>query len=755
MKVQLEKIPQELRAHKGWLLWRYEDRKGKQTKVPYRADSPQTPALSTDPATWSTFEAAVAAYQGGNVDGIGIVPPEDITIVDLDHAGDGLWAKRIRERLASYTEFSPSGKGLHIFVRGRLTRARRVGCIELYPGGGGRFVTVTGRHVLDSPSAVRPAQEALDELAADVDFYRDFLAWARRGGRGEKAERLMAGDATSYPSPSEADLALADLLMLWAGGDRKRALRVLRLSGLWDEKWERPNYVGLTFEKAASLLAVERNGDLHDRILPKALIVDESKKVVAIQAEITLKGGDPKVHTIPVKAITATNLPEAFQEALGFTWPPEQARVIQRILADATRSQTIERREIVSRPGWRDSRLLLPEDFPPPRGAAAAARAAWSEIVRTALHHSKVLVTLGAAAASPLLERWGLKTFIVHLTGDSRTGKTRTIKVAVSIFGDPAHLLRTWNSTRVGLIERLSAAGVIPVALDELAAGNLRDEDLETVIFGATAGVARGRAKREGGLQREAPPWTLVVLSSGERKLTSSTGLTGARARVLELWSPMTPDADTIDRLHDLAVAHAGWPLQWMRESDFTPRAPTPLPCDGSPVLRTLAGYVAAAAEGFLELARWVGVDVQAAVVRSAAETVLAETTVRLEAEGPRAADRLYEAVLEDFARNSFAYPGSKKTPGKPSWWMIEEIPNTPVRGMVEEGLLYVFPSVVQKVAEDIGIGDPETALRGLRDDGRLVPEGRRLKKRTRAFGDRTWMYAFRLPEEEEEITDD
>jgi hypothetical protein len=129
---------------------------------------------------------------------------------------------------------------------------------------------------------------------------------------------------------------------------------------------------------------------------------------------------------------------------------------------------------------------------------------------------------------------------------------------------------------------------------------------------------------------------------------------------------------------------------------------------------------------------------VQAAVVRSAAEAVLAETTAWFEADGPRVADRLYEAVLEDFERNRFAYCG------------LEGMSHRPSRGFVEKGLLYVFPVVIQEIAAQIGIGDPEAALRGLREDGKLVTDrDRRLTTRL-TWGSRARMYAFRLPEVEE-----
>src|SRR5262249_20872711 len=96
----------------------------------------------------------------------------------LDERGELLpWARRIVEKLASYTEISPSGEGLKIFVlypvalarRGRGKAERRPHyrgkphkdhAVELFFGQGGSYFTVTGRQhgtwtelrVIDGPT---------------------------------------------------------------------------------------------------------------------------------------------------------------------------------------------------------------------------------------------------------------------------------------------------------------------------------------------------------------------------------------------------------------------------------------------------------------------------------------------------------------------------------------------------------------------------------------------------------------------------
>lgn len=101
-----------------WVAWRRETRLGKVTKVPYQISGSH--ASSTNPETWSTFEA-IKSYK--NKDGIGIVfePKNRIVGIDFDHC---LTPENIPDWLHdfiiesdSYCEFSPSKTGCHILFQ--------------------------------------------------------------------------------------------------------------------------------------------------------------------------------------------------------------------------------------------------------------------------------------------------------------------------------------------------------------------------------------------------------------------------------------------------------------------------------------------------------------------------------------------------------------------------------------------------------------------------------------------------------------
>jgi len=261
------------------MLYRVEGRDGKPTKVPYCATDPTRRARSTDPSTWTTFDEATAA--SSRADGIGFAfSPEDPFVgIDLDdcideHGEIEPWAAEIVERLDSYAERSPSGRGLHVIVAAKLTGSRRrSGDFEVYDRG--RYFTVTGQRIGERET-VEGRQDQLDALLAEVfppeppapsvngsaprvealPDDRDLLDRAFAAKNGAKVEALYRGEVNGYGSPSEADLALCGLLAFWAGPDPARIDRLFRSSGLVREKWDSPRgdstYGAQTVEKALS-----------------------------------------------------------------------------------------------------------------------------------------------------------------------------------------------------------------------------------------------------------------------------------------------------------------------------------------------------------------------------------------------------------------------------------------------------------------------------------------------------------------------
>lgn len=167
----LERVPRVLRDVPQWIFWRIGfDDKGKATKLPYRASPGEYRATSTDPSTWNTFQRACEIFltdHGGNFSGLGFCfEGSGLTGVDLDdvlgtEGGDAVpWADEVIAELDSYTELSPSGQGVHIFVRGDFDGAGKRRkftsdgtAFEMYCRG--RFFCMTGKQRIGSPDTIR------------------------------------------------------------------------------------------------------------------------------------------------------------------------------------------------------------------------------------------------------------------------------------------------------------------------------------------------------------------------------------------------------------------------------------------------------------------------------------------------------------------------------------------------------------------------------------------------------------------------
>ncbi len=313
LPVRADDVPTALQDRPQWVAWRYV-RKGKWTKVPIDPHTGRA-ASSTDPATWGTFREALDYHLAhpDTTDGIGFVFAEGgpFAGVDLDDSltPDGTlkpWAEPLVTDLASYTEVSPSGAGVKVIVRGawssvaggakpRNKKRYADGEVEGYDRG--RFFTVTGQRLPDTPGEIADAQDPLKRLYAAVftadrgrgtateqggvsgvsggsgltadrgrgtateagatngraeaggrgrasgfrarpgsphDLTDDeLLERVGRSKQGEKFRRLWSGDTSQYPSPSEADAALLGMLAFWTGPDRERLDRLFQRSGLF------------------------------------------------------------------------------------------------------------------------------------------------------------------------------------------------------------------------------------------------------------------------------------------------------------------------------------------------------------------------------------------------------------------------------------------------------------------------------------------------------------------------------------------
>lgn len=181
-KLDFAAVPAAMRDRRQWLVWRFEQREGdkKPRKVPYYASGARRhgdQGSERDRAALVGFEEACNAVVAGGYSGIGFafLPGDGLIGIDIDGAIDtatGEIAERaanIIQACASYTEYSPSGRGVHIIVAGE-TETFKSNAIGLEVFCGRQFFTVTGVPYPGAPPDVRPIDEkVLARLKRTVD----------------------------------------------------------------------------------------------------------------------------------------------------------------------------------------------------------------------------------------------------------------------------------------------------------------------------------------------------------------------------------------------------------------------------------------------------------------------------------------------------------------------------------------------------------------------------------------------------------
>lgn len=281
LKPILNNIPEELTKLNQWVNWKVQVRDGKETKPPYKPQGGY--AKSDDPTTWATFDAVKKALD--RFDGIGFELTKDDPFIGIDfdkcydpNTGDidPAIEKHIKA-LNTYTEKSPSGKGLRLLLRGNLpVDGKKNGRVEVYQNR--RYVTITGHRLNGYPASIEARQAELDmfyksafpgrpedpkQTPANVahgrqiicEDWQDRLHKAFSAKNGDKIKLLYDGDTSGYASDdSAADMALCAHLAFWFSSDPAAMDQAFRQSGLMRPKWDRKTgdttYGQMTIDKA-------------------------------------------------------------------------------------------------------------------------------------------------------------------------------------------------------------------------------------------------------------------------------------------------------------------------------------------------------------------------------------------------------------------------------------------------------------------------------------------------------------------------
>ncbi|PYT23514.1 MAG: hypothetical protein DMG57_31720 [Acidobacteria bacterium] len=168
---------------------------------------------------------------------------------------------------------------------------------------------------------------------------------------------------------------------------------------------------------------------------------------------------------------------------------------------------------------------------------AAGSVDAWLSAVKVLQRYRRVLFGVYASFVAPLLMILGAPSFILDWASRTSTGKTTTLRGAVSVWGNPNEqeensLLWSWDSTAVYLERTSAVLHSLPIFLDETQ----RAKDAR-FIASTLYEVAHGRGRARGNTQSvsRTRTWRTVLFSTGEMPATSFTQDGGTRARCIEI----------------------------------------------------------------------------------------------------------------------------------------------------------------------------------------------------------------------------
>lgn len=170
---------------------------------------------------------------------------------------------------------------------------------------------------------------------------------------------------------------------------------------------------------------------------------------------------------------------------------------------------------------------------------------------------------------------------VCHLRGDSSSGKTTMLSLAISVYGNPDEkcpngLISSWNGTKNALLRRLMDVNGLLLGLDEFSM--LQDRDVSGLIYSIASGIEKDRMNRDATL-RERLTGTYILLSTGEASIKNRcNGNIGLSMRILELdsqkWTDSAEQAERIKKFVKSNYGHFGVEFgyklgMWLQEHDM------------------------------------------------------------------------------------------------------------------------------------------------------------------------------------------
>lgn len=177
-----------------------------------------------------------------------------------------------------------------------------------------------------------------------------------------------------------------------------------------------------------------------------------------------------------------------------------------------------------------------------------------------------IVVALSSAVVGIIGMDISIENPIVHIYGDSSTGKTTAVQLALSCWGNSNlranGLMQNYNETNNSLMHNLRNNNGILMCFDEISMS--LSEDFTSFIYSVTNGKEKGRLSNEAGkgyVKLAQATWNTVILSTGEYNiLERAKENDGLKVRVFAIGGVnWTNSAESCDEIKKCVTQNYGY----------------------------------------------------------------------------------------------------------------------------------------------------------------------------------------------------
>jgi putative DNA primase/helicase len=386
------------------------------------------------------------------------------------------------------------------------------------------------------------------------------VADAPPDGVGEDGLRRMLGNARLIECPADSEPLLGGLTRGNRGGQywpfrlTERGVEKEDAEGEWRFVCSRLEIIADTRDASSRewgrwLGVVDPDGNRHTWAMPMSMLAGDGS---AYREELLSMG----LVLAPGKFAR-----EALHEYILTARPGEKARC-------------------VARPGWHDTLnggkvFVLPDEtfgdsgkeqvlLQTGGGGAHAFNVVgtakeWRENVGClCAGNSRLLLAVSASFAAPLLQIVAEESGGINFQGQSRTGKSTTLRVAGSVWGGGGinGYIKPWRATSNGLEGIAAAHCDAALCLDEM--GQVDGREAGEMAYMLANGFGKSRARRDGS-SRAPVEWRVFLISTGELSIADKMREAGKQPRAGQEVRLVDIPADAGAGLGIFETLH-GWP---------------------------------------------------------------------------------------------------------------------------------------------------------------------------------------------------